>query len=115
VNGVEPCKLGWSNGFEDVSYYTANTAIKCVLNLQAKTDTHMCENETFACENHTHARRFLNIFLLRHVNFFIKFFHFVLWGRNMVNCAATHKKEASNYSEQMSQDNQKSTLAILDF
>jgi hypothetical protein len=36
----------------------------------AKTNTQTCENDTFASEIHTPARRFLNIFLLRHTQFF---------------------------------------------
>jgi hypothetical protein len=33
-------------------------------------DTQTCENDTFACEIHTPECRFLNIFLLRHTQFF---------------------------------------------
>jgi hypothetical protein len=35
-----------------------------------KFDTQTCENDTFVCEIHTHACRFLNIFLLRQAKFF---------------------------------------------
>jgi hypothetical protein len=36
----------------------------------AKTDTQTCENDPFACDIHTPACQFLNIFLLRHAQFF---------------------------------------------
>jgi hypothetical protein len=37
--------------------------------LSKKFDTQTCENDTFTCEIHMHACRFLNIFLLRHAHF----------------------------------------------
>jgi hypothetical protein len=42
----------------------------CVSRIRMRVDTQTCGNDTFACEIHTPACRFLNIFLLRHAQFF---------------------------------------------
>jgi hypothetical protein len=47
-------------------------------------DTQTCENDMFACEIHTHVCRFLNIFLLRHAQYFrtdawVRLWHARVW------------------------------------
>jgi hypothetical protein len=59
------------------SVFWIYSVINCVANRHAKNNTHACqkksarkrENGTFACEIHTQACQFLNIFLLRHAFF----------------------------------------------